>query len=247
MVMPRARILPLLISLLCGLLAAQMALHDPRYVVPCLAIALLTMVPPWLARRRMRRLLMSGDVERVLGTWGSSIERVTSPETMAPLMAATAYAAYGWIEASRRALSRAVKGPAWEAALEQRLFVEALLDTFEGDRLAAIEKADALEKMPLPSSGWLERRKVALLRAGVGALARAFAHRSKLDDDKLLRAAAKASPLIFWGMRYAAAVIAIDEGRGTEVEALLDGAPTWPPESAYRAFHDELCAKAAGT
>lgn len=243
--MRRLRLLPLSVSLFCAILAAQMATRDPRYIVPCLLIALLTVIPPVLARRRMRRLLMSGDVERVLGSWGSSIQRVMYPETMAPLMAATAYAAYGWIEASRSALSRAVKGPAWEAALEQRLFVEALLDTFEGDRLGAIEKAEALEKMPLPSNGWLARRKVALLRAGMAALARAFAHQSRLDDERLLRSAAKASPLIYWAMRYAAAVIAIDEGRRHEVPALLEGAPSWPEESAYRAFHDELSAKAA--
>jgi hypothetical protein len=162
------------------------------------------------------------------------------PETMAPLMAATAYAAYGWVDAARRALSRAVKGPAWDAALEQRLFVEALLDTFEGDRSLALAKAEALEKMPLPSAGWLARRKVQLLRAGISALARAFAHKSRLDDAKVLRAAASASPLIHWAMRYAAAVIAIDEGRKQDVPHLLAEAPPWPEESAFRAFHDEL-------
>src|SRR5581483_8988898 len=109
--------------------------------------------PPALARRRMRRLLISGDVKRVLGTWESSIERIMYPETMAPLMAATAYAAYGWNEAARRALGRAVKGPAWDAALEQRLFVETLLDTFEGERVMAMRKAEALERMPLPHAG----------------------------------------------------------------------------------------------
>ena len=125
--------------------------------------------------------------------------------------------------------------------------MEALLDTFEGDRLGAIEKADALQKMPLPSSGWRARRKVTLLRSGIGAFARAFAHRSEGGDDKLLESAAKASPLVFWGMRYAAAVIAVDRGRQADVPALLEGAPVWPAESAYRTFHDELCAKAAGT
>jgi len=240
-VVPRYRpLFSLLVSLLCLGLAFNMALRDPRYIVPFFAIALLTMIPPWLARRRMRRLLMSGDVERVLGTW--SIERVMYPETMAPLMAATAYAAYGWVDAARRALSRAVKGPAWEAALEQRLFVETLLDTFEGDRSLALAKAEAPEKMPVPSAGWLARRKVQLLRAGIAALARAFAHKSRLDDAKVLRAAASASPLIYWAMRYAAAVIAIDQGRREDVPRLLAEAPAWPEQSAFRAFHDELVA-----
>ncbi len=244
-VQPRSRSLfPVLISGLCALLAAQMALHDPRYLLPFLAICGLTLVPPYVARRRMRRLLMSGDVERVLGSWEASIGRVVYPETMAPLMAATAYAAYGWIDAARSALSRAAKGPAWEAAIEQRLFVEALLDTFEGDRTAAIAKSEALEQLPLPQSGWLARRKVALLRGGVAALARAFAHKSQLEDTKLLRAAASASPLIHWATRYAAAVIAIDEGRTEDVPSLLAGAPPWPEQSAFRLYTDELYSRA---
>ncbi len=237
--------MPLIASGLCALLLAQMAMHDPRYILPLGAIVLMLVLPGWLARRRMRRLLMSGDVERVLGSWQQSLGRVMYPETMAPLLAATAYAAYGWLEKSRNALDRAKKGPAWEAAIEQRLFVEALLDTFEGDRLGALAKAEALESMPLPASGWMARRKVSLLRAGIGALARAFAHESRLEDEKLLKAAAKASPLIHWAMRYAAAVIAIDEGRKADVPALLAGAPDWPKESAFRAFHDEVYAQIA--
>jgi hypothetical protein len=235
-------VLPLLIGVVCALLVAQMAWHDPRYLAPLLAIVGLTMLPAYLARRRMRHLLMSGDVKRVLGTWESSIERVMYPETMAPLMAATAYAAYGWIDQARTALSRAVKGPAWDAALEQRLFVEALLDTFEGDRSAAIEKAEALERMPLPNAGMLARRKIAMLRRGIAALARAFAHKSKTEDAKVLRTAGHASPLIHWAMRYAEAVVAIDRGHKEDVVTLLEGAPAWPQESAFRTFHDELLA-----
>jgi hypothetical protein len=238
---PRSRsLLPLLISGLCALLVAQAAARDPRYLAPFFALAGLMFLPAYLARRRMRRLLMSGDVERVLGTWESSIGQVMYPETMAPLMAATAYAAYGWIDASRNALDRAAKGAAWDAALEQRLFVEALLDTFEGDRAAAMAKADALVRLPLPASGWRARRKITRLRAGIGAFARAFAHQRRAGDAKLLVKAAKASPLVHWAMRYAAAVIAIDEGRRFDVPELLAGAPEWPSESAFRAFHDEV-------
>src|SRR5213078_2047862 len=147
-----------------------MAWQDRRYLFPFFLIVALVIVPPLLARRRMRRLLISGDVKRVLGTWESSIERIMYPETMAPLMAATAYASYGWIDAARGALRRAVKGPAWEAALEQRLFVETLLDTFEGERRTAMLKAEALERMPLPDGGPLARRKIAMLRRGLAAL-----------------------------------------------------------------------------
>jgi hypothetical protein len=235
--------LPLLISGICALMALQMALHDPRYLLPFFLIVALVVTPPFLARRRMRELLMSGDVKRVLGTWESSIERIMYPETMAPLMAATAYAAYGWNDAARSALRRAVKGPAWDAALEQRLFVETLLDTFEGERVMAMRKAEALERMPLPHAGPLARRKVAMLRRGLAALARAFAHESKKGDARVLETAATTSPLIHWAMRYAGAVVAVDQGKREDAKALLEGAPEWPRESAFRVFHEELMAR----
>jgi hypothetical protein len=237
--------LPVFISVLCALLTLQMAWKDPRYLLPFSLLTAIILIPPALARRRMRRLLVSGDVKRVLGTWESSIERIMYPETMAPLMAATAYAAYGWTEASRGALRRAAKGPAWDAALEQRLFVETLLDTFEGERQASIVKADALERMPLPEAGLFARRKVALLRRALGALARAFAHQSRREDERVLKTAASASPLIHWAMRYGAAVVAIDGGKRDDARALLQGAPLWPEQSAFRSFHDQLTAQLA--
>jgi hypothetical protein len=237
--------IPLFVSVLCALLALEMAWHDPRYLVPFFLISGLSLVPPMLARRRLRSLLVSGDVKRVLGTWEMSIDRILYPETMAPLMMATAYASYGWIDAARGSLARAVKGPAWEAALEQRLFVETLLDTFEGERERAMLKAAALERMPLPDAGPFARRRVELLRRGLGALARAFAHAGKKEDAQLLKTAASASPLIHWAMRYAGAVAAIDAGRTGDARALLEGAPSWPNESAFRVFHQELAEKVA--
>jgi hypothetical protein len=237
--------LPLLVSSLSLLLALQMAWRDPRYLVPFFFLLAVVLVPPYLARRKMRSVLISGDVGRVLGSWEASIERVMYPETMAPLMAATAYAAYGWLDAARTAMRRAVKGPAWDAALEQRLFVETLLDTFEGDNAGARVKAAALERMPLPEAGPFARRKIALLRRGLGALTRAFAHESTQRDEKVLKTAASASPLIHWAMRYAAAVVAIDNGKSADARALLEGAPAWPEQSAFRSFHMELAAKLA--
>jgi hypothetical protein len=229
---------------LCALVTAHMAVRDPRYIVPLVVILALTFFPALMARWRMRKLLRSGDVKRVLGTWAGSIERVTFPETMAPLMAATAYASYGWVEAARDALDRAAKGPAWDAALEQRLFIETLLDTFEGDRAAAIEKAEALARMPMPrAAGMFARRRVDSLRRGLGALARAFAHQSGAGDAKILSRAAGASPLVHWAMRYAAAIVAVDHGRPRVVKDLLEGAPEWPAESAFRGYHDELMSR----
>lgn len=233
------------ISALCAVVAARMAWQDPHYLLPFFLIAVLSLAPAVLARRRMRRLLMSGDVQRVLGTWAGSMERVTYPETMAPLMIATAYASYGWIDAARDALARAAKGPAWDAALEQRLFVETLLDTFEGDRDKAIEKAHVLETMPLPSVGLFTSTRVARLRRGMSALTRAFAHESNATDAVALLAAGRASPLIHWAMRYAAAIVLVDQGKREQVRALLSGAPEWPKESAFRVFHQELLAQVA--
>lgn len=237
---------PLIVSALCAALAARMAWEEPRYLVPFFLIAIVTLLPPWLARRRMRRLLMSGDVNRVLGSWQGSLDRLMYPETMGPLMTATAYAAYGWIEAARRALGRAVKGPAWDAAVEQRLFVETLLDTFEGDREAAVEKARALERMPMPSTNPFARARIARLRRGIAALARAFAHQAEAKDVKTLKSAGATSPLVHWAMRYGAAVVAIDQGDRARARALLEGAPPWPEESAFKAFHDELMGRAHG-
>jgi hypothetical protein len=170
--------LPIAVAALSAVLAAQMIARDPRFAVPLLGFAVLLFAPTLLGRWRMKRLLLSGDVERVIGSWQGSIERVTHHETMGPLLQATAYASYGWVEAARRALDRAVKGPAWDAALEQRLFVEALLDAFEGERDAAMHKAEVLQVLPMPSGGPLARRRVAVLRRGLAALARAFAHAS---------------------------------------------------------------------
>jgi hypothetical protein len=246
--LPRLRaltVLPLLVAALSAVLAGQMIGRDPRSALPLLLFAALLLAPAVFGRWRMRKLLRSGDVERVIGTWEGSLERVPHSETVAPLLRATAYSAYGWIEAGRRALGRAVKGPAWEAALEQRLFVETLLDTFEGDRENAMRKAEVLQALPMPSTGLFARRRITLLRRGLAAMARAFAHASRDGDARLLGKAAGASPLVHWAMRYAEAVVAVDRGRGREVPAILAGAPSWPQESAFHEYHAELISRAA--
>jgi hypothetical protein len=237
--------LPIAVAALSAVAAAQTIAHDPRFVLPLIAFAGLLFAPALLGRWRMRRLLMSGDVERVIGTWAPSFDRVAHRETMAPLLLATAYAANGWVDAGRRSLDRAVKGRAWDAALEQRLFVEVLLDAFEGERDVAVRKAALLERQPVPSSGLFARRRIRTLRRGLAALARAFAHESGPADRALLLRAANVSPLVHWAMRYAAAVTAVDGGRAGDVAGLLDGAPAWPSSSVFHAFDDELRREAA--
>jgi hypothetical protein len=241
--LPQA-LLPLAVAGLAAVLAAQMVAHDARYWVPLLALLASFLVPAILGRLRMRRLLMSGDVERLINSWQGSVGASQQASTMAPLVRATAYAAYGWTDAARRALDRANPGPAWDAALEQRMFVEALLDAFEGDRESAMTKASALEAMPMSAGGPLARRRVHLLRRGLAALTRAFAHASRGGDAGALAKAAKASPLVHWAMRYAAAIVAVDRGRARDVALLLSGAPVWPEESAFREYHDELLVQA---
>jgi hypothetical protein len=228
---------------LLAFVSARLIAHDVRFAVVVVVVSAALFVPAWLARRRMRALLLSGDIKRIMTLWQSSFRQVTHPETMAPLVSATAYAAYGFIDRAHDALDRAAKGPAWEAAVEQRLFVEALLDVYEGERDRAVSKAEELERLPLPKVGFWMRRKIALLRRGVGALARAFAHSSRVADEALLRDAARSSPLVFWAMGYARAVFLVDAGRRGEARSLLAEAPTWPEESAFRSFHDELSAQ----
>ena len=230
---------------LFALISARLVSQDVRYVAVVALVAVAFGVPALLSRRRMRRLLLSGDVPRILGTWKGSLGRVTYPETMAPLMTATAYAAYGFIDAARSSLSRAARGPAWEAAVEQRLFVEALLDVYEGERSSAMTKATELERLPLPSASFWMRRKISLLRRGTAAMARAFAHESRVDDERLLRRVSRSSPLVHWAMRYARAVVLVDGGRKAEALELIAAAPSWPNESAFQAFHAELMTTAA--
>lgn len=214
--------------------------YRPLAAAALLLGAVAAIVVRWMSRRRLRRVLLSGDVRSVLQRWAPSFQRIPNRATMAPLMTATAFAAYGWVEQARAALACAERGPAWEAALEHRLLLDALLLTFEGDRDAALEKAGRLERLPLPSTNTALRDRVCVLRFAVAALARAFAHRSNPGDRDLLERASETSPLVFWAMRYAAAVVSIDQGDRARARTLLSGAPSWPAESTFRSFHDEI-------
>jgi hypothetical protein len=218
----------------------RFAWHRPMVSAAFLAGAACFLVYRWISRRRIRSILHSGDVHSVLRRWSSSLEHIPHPATMGPLMTATAFAAYGWVDQARAAIAAAERGPAWEAALEHRLFLDALLLTFEGDRDGALEQAGRLERLPLPPAERGLRDRVRMLRIAVGALARAFAHQSQPDDREILERASETSPLVFWAMRYAAAVVAIDQGDLTRALALLADAPVWPEQSTFRAFHAEI-------
>jgi hypothetical protein len=88
------------------------------------------------------------------------------------------------------------------------------------------------------------KRRVVILRVAASAFARAFAHKSRRGDGEILARASRESPLVFWAMRYAAAVAAIDRGDGREAESLIAAAPTWPEQSTFRAFHREIADRA---
>jgi hypothetical protein len=226
--------------------AIHLSIRRPILGFVLAELALVLIAPQLLQRRKLRRVLRSGDVNAVLAAWETSVDRLQHPETMAPLITATALAAHGLGERARRALTLARRGPVWEAAIEQRLVLDTFLSVFDGDAERGMETAAALERLPLPAPPFL-RGRVQGLRAAMGAFARAFAHRSALKDLGTLKSAAKQNPLIYWAMHYAAAVASIDHGEPAEAARLLARAPRWPADSAFAAFHEEIAAHASAS
>lgn len=240
---PVARVLRTIAFVASAALAAaalRFAWREPLIAAAVLGAALALGGTRWLSRRRHIRLLRSGDVQAMLRRWSPALRRVPYPGTMAPLMTATAFAVCGLVEAARTAMAAAERGPAWDAALEHRLFLETLLAAFEGDRDAALDHSRRLERLPLPPVSTLVRRRILRLRSAVAALARAFAHQSQPGDRDVLERAGELSPIVYWAMRYAAAVVAIDEGDPGRARGLLADAPSWPEESTFKAFHREI-------
>lgn len=231
---------PFVLSAALAALGVRLALRDPVLAALLAIVIALLLLPGARERRRVRRRLQSGDVRIVMAAWSESFARVPYPETLGPLMAATAFASCGWVEQARTALGRAARGPVWEAALEHRLFVETILHTFEGDREASLEKAARLSALPLPVTGPFAAGRVRTLREALGALARAFAHVSRRGDLALLEHAAEKNPLVFWPLRYAAAIVAVDGGDLGRARRLLSSAPSWPEGTVFHSFHAEI-------
>lgn len=220
-------------------LALHFALQEP-WVGLVLGFMLVSFGLPQLrARQRLRELLSSGDLRAILEIWNDAIDTLPHHRTVGPLIRATALAAHGLTDRARGVLERAERGLAWENAIEHRLFLETLLDAFEGRRNQALEKARALRALPMPASPWAKSR-ASVLRSAAGALARAFAHCPEKDDADRLLTAAKHHPLVHWAMRYALAVVHIDQGRRDEAHQLVASAPEWPEGSAFNAFQEEI-------
>lgn len=194
----------------------------------------------YLARRRVRKMLVSGRADELMRAWHDELTAMPHADTTVPLLHATALAASGMTARARAALERAQHGEVWQAAVEHRLMIETLLDTYEGDRGEALEKARKLRSLPMPPVPDELRQRISLLREAVAAVARAFAHEPEETDAALLWEAARRNALIHWPLRYAAAIVLIDRGHRQRARQLLDGAPDWPEESAFHAFHEEL-------
>lgn len=232
--------LPFILSAAWGALLLGLLVRDPRYVIPLGLLTAAWVIPIMVQRHRERRVLLGGNVARVLETWTPQLSRAPFPETMQPLMIGTAYAANGWTRAGREALARAARGPAWAAAYEQRLVLEIVLEALDGDRRFAVRRAAELAAMPLPPTSIFLRRRIAALRAGLAALARAFARVPHLDDYEVLLAGAKASPVFHWAFSYAAAVVAIDQRAPMAARHAIAGAPRWGEDSVFAEFQLEI-------
>lgn len=225
--------------------SVHVGMRSPALGLLLLTTFAVTQLPSLLRQARLRRLLRSGDLGAVLEAYHPTLQRLPHPETLGPLMVAAALAAHGMVTRAQRALDRAVRGEAWEAAFEHRWFVETLIEVFDGDRAQALDRAESLQKLPLPSVSTALKRRVVALRAALAALARAFARRSRDDDAEVLEAAADNSPLVHWAMRYGAVVAYLERGDRGRAHELLQGAPPWPADSAFRAFQEELSGLAA--
>ncbi len=225
--------------------AVHIGSKSPPLGLLLLALFAATQVPSVLRHLRRRRVMRSGDLGAVLRAYHPAMARLPHQETLGPLMVAAALAAHGMVDRARRTLDRAERGEAWEAALEHRWFVETLMDAFDGDRDQALERAESLEKLPLPVGSASLRERVAALRAALTALARAFARCPRTGDAEVLEAAAECSPLVHWAMRYAAVVAYLERGERARAQKLLADAPRWPADSAFRAFQEELSGLAA--
>jgi hypothetical protein len=219
--------------------------RSPALGLLLLALFAFTQLPEARRQLRLRRLMRSGNLGAMLEAYHPTLERLPHPETLGPLMVAAALAANGMVDRARRALVRAARGEAWEAALEHRWFVETLMEAFDGDRGLALDRAESLEKLPLPRASASLQKRVRALRAALTALARAFARRSHDDDAELMEAAAEHSPLVHWAMRYGAVVAYLERGERRSAQRLLESAPAWPADSAFRAFQEELASLAA--
>jgi hypothetical protein len=231
------------VSAALAALALRVTWEEPRAGIGILFFIGIGVGSRVWARRRIERTMRSGDLNAVLRRWGSAVETVPHPETMGPLMLATAFAAHGWVDHAREHLVRAVRGPAWEAALEHRLFLDTLLFTFEGESTQARRAVLRLERLPLPVTEATMAEQIKSLRRALAALQRAFAREADGGDTELMLEVGARSPLVHWPMRYGAAINLVHAGEASEALQLVSAAPAWPAQSYFRVFHEAIQAE----
>jgi hypothetical protein len=211
-------------------------------VLAVLLAALGLWFPRALARRRLAAIIDAGDVKALLRVWHRSAGRMAEPETALPLLVATAYVSFGWVDDARRARAYLPAGAELGPSREQLEFVDVLLEVYEGDRHEAVRRAEALVARAAPEGGGAFVRRVRSLRRGLLAIARAFAHEASAEDAAALVALRAPVPILTWPLRYAEAIVAIDRGDEARAAALLRLAPRWPEHSVFHTFHRELAA-----
>lgn len=214
------------------------AIEAPWFAFILAALVLGSFFPRFRARQQFRDMVLHGDVNQLLSTWEPSVDE-SEERSVGPLMRATALAAHGLAGRARQVLELARPGPAWDAAMEHRLFLEALLACCEDRSHEALRIAEQMNELPLPSSRW-ERGRAKTLRSATAAMARAFANSSSLRDTKWLRQAERQNPLLIWPMRYAEALTQARLGRRDRALVLLRMAPRWPRESAFSRLTQRL-------
>lgn len=224
--------------------AAVAALVHLAFAYPgwgLLGIGVLLMLPlqRMAARRRLHRLLESGDVTRLLETWQSPPNAGPRGRAAERLMRATALASYGWTVRARQLLDIHQETHALTSGLEHRVFLEVLLSSLEGNTDRALAMALALNALPTPEDKTV-RQRAKVQREGALALARAFASCSRPGDRESLRRAARQNPLLIWPMRYAEAKLSLQEGNSRRARRLLRLAPAWPPQSVFRHLTQSL-------
>lgn len=227
----RATIFVVSAALVAGLL--RLGFAHPTWLLGGAILVSLLPLQRIVARRRLTRLLESGDVTRLLESWESLPN--PSPRGLAAerLMRATALASYGWTVRARQLLEIQPEPHALTSGLEHRVFLEVLLSALEGNHDRSLAMALALNSLPLPEERAL-RHRTKVHREGAIALARAFARCGRTGDRELLRKAARQNPLLIWPMRYAEAQLGLQHGDRKRAKRLLRLAPAWPPQSVFR-------------
>ena len=215
-------------------------------IIPILLGIAANVYPRWKARERLHEIIDRGDVRALLRAWRGSVPTMTHAETAIPLMIATAYAAFGWVDEARRARAHIIPGLAHEVSREQLEFIDVLLEVYEGDRDAARHRAESLAKMPVESGGRAASARVLAVRRGLLAITRAFVHQATAEDARALIDVRIPVPILIWPLRYAEAIVAVDGGNLDLARTLLASAPAWPENSVFCTFHRELLVQIDG-